>query len=130
MKILILLIAISSMSCTEVPDWVVRGVLLVESSSYFSSNGTLIYVDKRVGRSGERGPFQMTEIAFDTVKRPGEHFVNLQVDMALSEKTACRYLSLLYKRSNDWFLAIQMYNRGPGKKSATYLHKFKKATGR
>ena len=56
--ILLLSLTILSLSASEVPDWVLTGILKVETRSYYNDEG-IVYVDRRVGRAGERGPYQM-----------------------------------------------------------------------
>ncbi len=93
------------------PGWVLPGILGVESSSYYGPNG-VVYMDKRVGASGERGPFQMTHAAFAMVAKPGERFVSMQRDTAFAELCASRYLWHLYDVLGDWDAAVRAYNVG------------------
>ncbi len=100
-----------------VPDWVVRGLAAVETKSYFTPSGRLVYVD-RSGDSGDsddgRGPFQTTNAAFDMVRHPGERWANLATDFRLAEAVARRYIGFLYleKAGKDWTTAMAWYRKG------------------
>jgi hypothetical protein len=108
---------------TEVPVWVLAGILAQESRSYYNEDASrIIYVDKRRGADGELGPYQMMHIAWRQIREPGERFEDLATDMMYAETCAIRYLLWLYNNSarRSWAHAIQYYNRGPGKLSYRY----------
>lgn len=113
----------SIMYGVEVPDYVMVGILKVESRSYYRENGTIKYVDMTRGKDGELGCFQMKKIAFNQIKRKGEQFWMIEQDKVLAEDCARRYLVWLYKNSGkqDWMLTIQRYNAGPNGRSRRYL---------
>lgn len=98
-----------------IPQWILVGILKHESRSYYDDNDDIVYIDKRIGKDGERGPFQMRRICFDQVCEKGEKFTNLSKNMNFAEELAIRYLLYLYngKAKNDWRVAIGMYNTGP-----------------
>lgn len=107
----------------EVPIWVLAGILAQETRSSYSVDGsTIIYVDRRVGKHGELGSFQMRRIAWQQIKQPGEKFSDLATDMRYAELCAMRYLLWLYNNSakGSWPHAIQYYNAGPGRLSYKY----------
>jgi len=107
----------------EVPRNVLIGILAVESSSYYK-DGKIVYVDRAVGAHGEVGPFQVSKVAFTTVRRKGERFYDMQTDTALAECIASRYLVWLRKNhAKSWPEAIEMYNAGPNNRSRNYLRK-------
>lgn len=120
---LILLLLMTSLYAVEVPDYVIRGILKVETQSYYRADGTIKYVDMTRGKDGERGCFQMKKIAFNQIKRKGEQFWMIEQDKALAEDCARRYLVWLYNNSGhqDWYLTIQRYNAGPSGRSPVYL---------
>jgi hypothetical protein len=122
---LLLLCFCIALRAEEVPLWVMKGILRVESSSYYDSEGNIRYVDRKVGRAGELGPFQITRVAYLQVKRKGEpDFRYLQNNAKLSEAIAIRYLLWLRKNyASNWYEAIGMYNAGPGRKSPSYVKK-------
>ena len=101
------------------------GILKVETNSTYAQDGSIRYVDRRRGKDGERGAFQMTKIAFDQVKQRGEQFWMIETDPLFAELMAKRYLLWLYNRTadKDWHTAIQQYNAGPRKHSTEYLAK-------
>ena len=101
------------------------GILKVETRSSYLPDGKIKYVDKRRGLAGERGCFQMTQIAFDQIKKRGEQFWMIESDRYFAEECAKRYLIWLYTKTakQDWNLTIQQYNAGPFKKSKEYLQK-------
>jgi hypothetical protein len=94
-----------------IPDWVLPGIVAVESSSYWRGT-TLVYVNRKRGRHGERGPTQMTRAAFDTVARPGESFARLSTDMDFAVELTVRYLRWLRRQSSNWDDAVAKYNGG------------------
>lgn len=118
MRLLLLLLAcLASAIAEDVPEWALVGILAKETSStYATVPGTPItYVDRRVGKDGELGPFQMTSAAFDQVSRPSESFTRLKTDTRYAEKKAKAYLQWLYANGarQEWGIAVAMYNVGP-----------------
>jgi hypothetical protein len=126
MRYLLLLLIMAYGYSVEVPEYVMKGILKVETRSSYLPDGKIKYVDKRRGLAGERGCFQMTEIAFDQIKKRGEQFWMIESDRYFAEECAKRYLIWLYTKTanQDWILTIQQYNAGPYKKSPVYLEKF------
>jgi len=98
--------------CFGIPDWILPGILSVETKSRYASDGSIIFVDRRRGRAGELGCAQITRRAFDAVAKPGESFSRLETDSAFCEALAARYLISLKKRYGSWVNAIQAYNAG------------------
>jgi hypothetical protein len=121
----LLLLLMTTLFAIEVPDYVMIGILKVESSSYYRENGTIKYIDMTRGKDGERGCFQMKRIAFNQIKRKGEQFWMIEQDKVLAEDCARRYLVWLYENSGhqDWSLTIQRYKMGPSGRSQEYLEK-------
>lgn len=100
---------------SRVPGWILKGILKHETNSYYSNAGNIVYVDKRVGQAGERGPFQMKHICFKTISSQGETFKKLQTNTQYAEELTIRYLLYLYDgpAHENWKKAISMYNTGP-----------------
>lgn len=94
----------------DVPDWIIVGILRVESRSSLTPDGRVIYRDKRRGKDGEVGCMQVTPIAFKQVRRRGEQFWMMEQDTAFSVEIGCRYLSYWYERTGSWERAVAMYN--------------------
>jgi len=129
-RLLALLILCLTIAASEPPQWVVDGILMVETKSYHRDDGSIRYVDKRRGTSGEYGPYQMTRAAFKQVKRRGEQFWMLETNHMYAEEMAIRYLRWIdthYSHGN-WHRAIEMYNAGPNNHSRVYLTKVLEAT--
>lgn len=123
----ILILSSCCLFSEEVPDWVIKGMAAVESSSYWTNEGW-VYVDKRVGKAGELGMFQMTRAAFNEVKRPGERFEDLKWDTKLAERTAKRYiLKLRANGKRSWRKALAIYNGGAGNPQYGYADKVARA---
>ena len=80
-----MLVTISAYT-VEIPDWAYHSILAVETGSYYDENGDIVYVNQRRGRHGERGPFQMTYIAWKDIRKPGEKFINIQTDMVYAQE--------------------------------------------
>lgn len=97
-------------SVDEVPSWILRGILMVESRSYYK-DGVIVYIDRSRGAAGERGCFQMMEATFREIRAPGERFEMLD-DPVFSEYKAICYLRLLHKRHGNWPKAVIAYNGG------------------
>lgn len=125
MRLLLILLTATIYAQDEVPYWVLKGILKVETSSSYTEDGSIKYVDKRRGTHGERGPFQMTKIAFNQIKLPGEQFWQIETDRVFAEQCAMRYLCWLYDNTanKNWKRTIQQYNAGPYGKSQEYLEK-------
>lgn len=106
----------------NVPEWVICGILKTETKSYYNEDGYIVYVNRKRGTSGERGPFQVTPDAFKQVAKRGEKFYKIEKDMVLAQAIAERYLLYLYNNfaNNKWEVAIKMYNTGPH----NYYHLF------
>ena len=122
MKLLVLsLISIYALSYDM--EGVLDAIAKVESQSYKMEDGSFVYVDQRTGKAGELGPYQMTRIAFNQVKLPGESFHKLSTDVWFARDMAERYINWLLNNSakNDWTKAIQYYNGGPHRKRPAYL---------
>ena len=115
---------------TEVPYWVLAGILAQESRSHYEVvNGVerIVYVDRKVGRAGELSAFQITKAAWKQVRalEPGRPFQDLATDQAYAERVAIRYLLWLYNgpAHQDWPHAVQQYNAGPGRRQYSYYAK-------
>lgn len=102
----------TSLICANIPSWVIEGIAAAESSSYFK-NQKLVYVDRRIGTCGERGPWQVTERTFHTVFPTGS-FKRLTYSPVYAEKCTRRLLLRLYlgPAACNWRVAVSMYNTG------------------
>lgn len=110
--------------CYGIPDWILPGILMVETSSRYGDDGGIMVGTTRRGAAGELGCFQINRAAFTMVARPGESFSRLASDTIFSEKIAVRYLLWLKKRHGSWVNAIQSYNTGrPCPAGRRYLNK-------
>ena len=99
-----------------IPSWILTGMLMQESSSYYDASGKIVFVDrKRHSEKQARGPFQMLRIAFNEISRPGESYTRLDKNSEYAEELAIRYLLYLYNGSakQNWKRTIGMYNQGP-----------------
>ncbi len=109
-----------------IPGWVMRGILYRETKSRYRADGSIIYVDRRRGLSGEVGAFQVmpdvVEAFTDSTAR------QVHRDPRRAEEAAAAYLAWLIRgpAKGSWSLAIRMYNVGPsgdltGKRALNYL---------
>lgn len=121
MRVFILALIITNIYATNIPDYVLAGIMMQESHSYYKNN-EIVYVDKKVGLNGELSAFQIKYVAWLQVFKPGERFSDLAEDQTYAEDIACRYLAWLYNHSakRDWRYAIQYYNGGPYHRSYHY----------
>jgi hypothetical protein len=110
---------------SEIPHWVLKGIAKVETNSTIKDCGTIIWRDRRKGKNGDSGVFQMTRIAFNQVKRPGDSFARIHRDPKYAQELAERYLVYLRKRYTRWHDVIAAYNAGtPGRPAGRrYLKK-------
>lgn len=100
---------------SEVPQWVLKGIAKVETRSEIKEDGSIIWKDRRVGKNGDSGVFQMTRIAYKQVSKPGDNFLRLRKDPDYAKELAERYLGYLRKRYTRWHDVIAAYNAGtPG----------------
>jgi len=112
-----------------VPLWIMRGIAMVETGSTLNDDGSIIWRDRRIGKSGDSGVFQMTRIGFADICKPNEKFSRIVKDPTFARELAERLLLKYYARHKSWDKAIQSYNAGrPGTRAgARYLAKVKKA---
>lgn len=133
MKILLLSVLAAGLLALDdyPPQWVLDGILYVETKSIYREDGSIKYVIQTRGAAGEYGPFQMTRAAWKQIKRKNEPFWKLETDTKYAEELAARYLMWLDKHygHGDWRATIQMYNAGPNHRSTQYLYNVLKAAG-
>jgi hypothetical protein len=123
MSSMILAPTLGSAEQAAIPDWVLAGILRVETGSYYQEGGVIKYINKKRGRNGERGCFQITKKAFKQVGEQGEQFWMVEQDTDFCETIARRYLLWLYEHSahHSWVLSVEKYNAGPSGRSPEYL---------
>jgi hypothetical protein len=121
--LLSLVVACQAQERIDIPHWVLAGILRVETGSFYRADGSIRYVNKERGRAGERGCFQVREIAFKQVRHKGEQFWQIEQDTAFCEEIAWRYLTWLYQNSakGSWHKAVEKYNAGPRGRNRRYL---------
>ena len=102
---------------SPIPEWILVGILMRETKSYYDKNGNIVYIDKTNGTSGEKGPFQITPVAFEQIKKKGETHSKVKKNMVYAQEMTERYLLWLYNgpAKKNWDTAIRMYNAGPSK---------------
>lgn len=116
--VLIALLALSpvfsavSATLPEVPQWVRHGILGVETSSFYAPTGEIVYINRKRGRAGERGPFQMTPAVFQETAGAGDVFADLAKDTAFAEGIFIRRMQDLYARLGSWDHCVRAYNVG------------------
>lgn len=100
----------------DMPAWCIKGILSVESRSYYLPDGTIRYVDRRNGKAGELGCTQITPDAFKRVRQSGESFQELASSTVLCVDVTRRYIRWIYdhKANHDWLRAVGMYHSGFG----------------
>jgi hypothetical protein len=102
---------------SPIPEWILIGILMRETRSYYDTDGNIVFIDRAIGSSGERGPFQLTPIAFKQIKKKGETHKRVMWDMVYAQDLTERYLMWLYNgpAKKNWDIAIRMYNGGPSR---------------
>ncbi len=117
----------------ELPTWILPGIAMRESSSYYL-DGYLVYVNRKIGAAGERGPFQETQAAFAETDRVGD-FWRLSASPNFAISRAERRLRFLRQRLGSWSLAVSAWHVGVRglrihpKEAADYLSAVMKAGG-
>ncbi|HAB17334.1 MAG TPA: transglycosylase SLT domain-containing protein [Verrucomicrobiota bacterium] len=97
----------------EVPNWVLHGILGVETSSFYKPDGSVHYTNRKRGRHGELGPWQMTRAAFLKVHQKGDRFDRLAQDTAYAQTLAARYLLWVNAQvGGNWDRTVRAYNVG------------------
>ena len=97
---------------TEVPAWVMRGILMHESSSRYDENGAIVYVNRKRSKAGAAGPFQVMPATFKLYAIEGERFEWLETDLGFAEDFAKRMLMQIYEDERSWTRALSVYNTG------------------
>jgi hypothetical protein len=95
----------------EVPQWVLHGILGVETSSFYAPTGEIVYINRKRGRAGERGPFQMTPAVFRETMGVGD-VDDLAVDTEFAQSVFIRRMQDLYARLGSWDASVRAYNVG------------------
>lgn len=119
MRLIVLFLLALQLGATDVddygiPNWILPGILAVETRSGYAPDGSIIYHDHRIGSSGELGCCQVTRAAFEAVKLPLQYFDRCATDSAFCEAIAARYLWWIYEHraGHDWLRTVGMYNAG------------------
>lgn len=109
---LLLLAIVALRNCAsgadEVPPWVMRGLLHVETSSYYDG-GRIVYVNQRRGRAGEVGAFQATPA---TLRLYGFSPSLFEQDTVYAERVTRAILSRYRLTTGTWFGAVAAWNCG------------------
>lgn len=126
MRILALVLLSAALRAAEVvPDWVIRGIAMVETRSTWRDVGDVTYRDRRDGASGEAGFMQLAPSALATLRKT-RLAKRCRTDVVLCESIAREYLTWLRAMAGSWEETVTMYNSGPiGSITAgrDYLHR-------
>lgn len=106
----------------EVPAWIMPAIAYQETRSYVLSDGSIRYVDQRVGKAGERGPWQMKPIALRQVHLSAWRWLICE-DMAAAEYAATLYLRWCYRCTGSWWAAVGRYHSFDPDEAAAYAAK-------
>ena len=109
---LLLLVIVTLRNCAsgadDVPPWVMRGMLHVETSSYYDG-GRIVYVNQRRGRAGEVGAFQATPA---TLRLYGFSPSLFEQDTVYAERVTRAILCHYRRITGTWFGAVAAWNGG------------------
>jgi hypothetical protein len=122
-RVILALLLLAGAIADEIPAWVLPGIAMAESRSYWDEHGALVYVDRKVGKDHELGPFQVSPIAWRQIRKliPGVPFSAMK-DPAWCERAARLYLLWLRTLSDSWEEAVGLYNTGPWGSPAKARH--------
>ena len=93
----------------QIPQWVVDGVLEIETKSYHRPDGSIMYVDQRIGKAGEHSCFQIRSIALRQVHLTGWRDL-IQQDTVAAEYAFTVIMRDCYRRTGNWFAAVGVYH--------------------
>jgi len=96
----------------DVPDWCLRGILAVETSSYYRTDGSIAYINHRTSSAGAIGATQIKSIALRTVHLSSMRY-QIATEPGAAEYAATIYLRWLYRRTGSWPQAVAWYGVGP-----------------
>jgi len=125
--IIIILSMTLGLCAQEMPRWVLPGMLMVETSSYYGDNG-IIYRNQKRGKAGELGAFQALPATLRQFKFSPSLF---EQDTKYAEAATVMILSHYYRVTGSWSEAIGAWNCGLGKRKSktaiNYLNRVKNA---
>jgi hypothetical protein len=93
---------------SECPDWCVRGIMAVETSSYLKADGSIQYVNQRRGKDGERG---ITQAMPATLRKYGFSPSLAEQDPAYALAATRFILADYYATTGNWWHAVAKWNR-------------------
>ena len=111
MKVLFLMLLLSFTIGEEPPEYLIRGIMEVETRSYVKDT-EIVYVDRRVGAKGEVGP---TQIGRDVCIQHGFDRDRIRNDPNYALECTVIHLKWLHSRLDTWDLA-GAWNGGIGKR--------------
>lgn len=115
-------IGLSASEPIEVPRWILDGIMRIESRSYRLRDDSICYVDRRVGRAGEVGAFQLRPIALRDVHLVGMRD-EIRRDPSAAEFAATLYLRLCFRRTGSWWRAVGLYHSSDPDEAREYARR-------
>lgn len=97
----------------DIPDWVLRGIARVETSSDWRDIGAIDYRDRRIGAAGEVGPWQLSPEALVDLGA-SKKAERIHRDVVLAESlTRAWLLRCHHQAMGDWYRAVGIFHAGP-----------------
>lgn len=100
----------------QCPPWLLRGLMAVETSSYYRADGTVVYVNQKRGLAGERGLFQAMPA---TLRQYGYSPSLYEQDTAYAINATRAILLRYYATTGSWDACAAAWRKGLSGRNST-----------
>lgn len=116
---LLLMAAMAVALGQDVPPWVLRGIAAVETGSAWRDIGDLTYRDRRIGKAGEVGPWQLSPAVLRDLKAYDRR-ARVHADVVFAESLTRAWLLHLHRETGSWPAAVAAYHAGLGARTESF----------